>query len=56
MLEDEGNEVDVDCLNENQLTPLMAACALDDERSKTRDQMIRILLKRGENFYRNSYV
>ena len=48
MLEDEDNGVDVNCFDENQMTPLMVACALDDEKKKTREHIIRILLKRGE--------
>lgn len=48
MLEDEESELNVNCIDENQMTPLMVACSLDKEKGKTRDYIIRMLLKRGE--------
>ena len=48
MLEDEESELNVNCVDENQMTPLMVACSLDNEKTKTRDYIIRMLLKRGE--------
>ena len=47
IIEDEECYVDINCFDENGLTPLMLACSLDEDRAKTRDQIIRILLKKG---------
>ena len=47
MLEDEENEVNVNCIDENHMTPLMVACSLENEKAKTRENIIRMLLKRG---------
>lgn len=47
ILEDEECDVDINCFDENGLTPLMLACSFDEDRAKTRDQIIRILLKKG---------
>lgn len=55
MLEDENCEIDVNCLDENQETPLMVACSLKDEQARTRDHIIRILLKRGETTFFINY-
>ncbi len=47
LLEDESCDIDVNGFDENAMTPLMLACALDDDKVKTRNQILRLLLDKG---------
>jgi len=49
ILEDSESDMNFNYVDENQMTPLMVACSLDNERTKTREYTIRMLLKRGAN-------
>ena len=48
ILEDADSEMNFNYIDENHMTPLMVACSLDNEKTKTREYTIRMLLKRGK--------
>eukprot|EP00794_Sanderia_malayensis_P013858 gene13858-15306_t len=47
LLEDENCNIDVNRFDENAMTPLMLACELEDDKVKTRNQILRLLLDKG---------